>query len=304
MPLVAQSCTSAARSAPKRASGTYAPPTPLEDLHILDFLELAGSQSKAGSVLAMHQSTVCRSLQLMQNQFKLEPRHGSPVCRHGHNTCLQYLRLAYREHRLMEGLLRIGTDVLHQSLLSNLAGAQLVPPRFRSGEHWAELVRHGLLDAAIVSSFCLEKLLLSGQAPQWDGLTALPLGQLGLQLVATTPATRRVLVPRKGATPLLRQAVEWHGFAVEQQPAACQEPVAWIKRARDRKLAMPICTDLLGAAWIAAHGLAPLADQPPLIEQLWLLLPQGAVNTRAARQCLRLLRVQIAKAKAMQELHD
>jgi hypothetical protein len=303
IPLVAQSCSSAARSAPKRAAGTYAPPSPLEDLHILDFLELAGSQSKAGIALAMHQSTVCRSLQLMQHQFRLEPRHGSPVCRHGHNTCLQYLRLAYREHRLMEGLLRVGTDVLHQSLLSSLAGVQLVPPRFRSGEHWAELVRHGLLDGAIVSSFCLEKLQLSGQAPHWDGLAALPLGQLDLQLVATTPSMRRVLLPRKGATPLLRQAVEWHGFAVEQQPAACQEPAAWIKRARDRKLAMPICTDLLGTAWIAAHGLMPLADQPPLIEQLWLLLPQGALNTKAARQCLRLLRVQIAKAQTMQDPH-
>jgi hypothetical protein len=276
----------------------------LEDLHILDFLELAGSQAKAGSELAMHQSTVCRSLQLMQLQFRLAPRQGSSVCRHGHNACLQHLRLAYREHRLMEGLLRIGTDVLHQSLLGNLAGVQLVPPRFRSGEHWAELVRHGLLDAAIVSSFCLEKLLLSGQAPQWDGLAALPLGQLSLQLVATTPATRRVLLPRKGATPQLRQAVEWHGFAVEQQPAACQDPAAWIKRARDRKLAMPICADLLGTAWIAVHGLMPLADQPPLIEQVWLLLPQGAVNTKAALQCLRLLRVQIAKTQTMQDLHE
>jgi hypothetical protein len=303
MPLVANSCSSQARSSPRRATGTYAPPSPLEDLHILDFLELAGSQSKAGSALAMHQSTVCRSLQLMQQQFKLEPRHGSPVCRHGHNACLHYLRLAYREHRLMEGLLRIGSDLLHQSLLMGISGVQLVPPRFRSGEHWAELVRHGLLDGAIVSSFCLEKLLLSGQSPQWDGVAALPLGQLALQLVTTTPTTKRVLLPRKGAMPLLRQAVEWHGYGVEQQPTACQEPAAWIKRARDRKLAMPICTDLLGTAWIAAHGLQPLADQPCLIEQLWLLLPQGAVNTRAARQCLRLLRVQIVKAQTMQDLH-
>jgi len=97
MQLVAHSCSSQARSSPRRATGTYAPPTPLEDLHILDFLELAGSQSKAGSALAMHQSTVCRSLQLMQHQFKLEPRPGEPVCRHGHNACLHYLRLAYRE---------------------------------------------------------------------------------------------------------------------------------------------------------------------------------------------------------------
>lgn len=46
---------------------SYAPPTALEDLHILDFLELAGSQAKAGAALAMHQSTVCRSLQLAEH---------------------------------------------------------------------------------------------------------------------------------------------------------------------------------------------------------------------------------------------
>lgn len=303
MPPVAHSCTSAACFAPKRASSTYAPPTPLEPLHILDFLELAGSQAKAGIALAMHQSTVCRSLQLMQNQFRLEPRHGSPVCRHGHNACLHHLRLAYREHRLMEGLLRIGTDVLHQSLLDNLTGTQLVPPRFRSGEHWAELVRHGLLDAAIVSSFCLETVLLSGQAPQWDGLTALPLGQLGLQLVATTPATRRVLLPRKGATPLLRQAVEWHGFAVEQQPQACQEPEAWLKRARDRRLAIPVCSELLGRRWLKTNRLELLDEQPALNEQLWLLLPQAALSSKAAQLCLRRLRLQVAKLKTMQDSH-
>lgn len=298
------SCSRAADSAPKRAPGTYSPPSPLEDLHILDFLELAGSQSKAGIALAMHQSTVCRSLHLMQHQFRLEPSQGSMVCRHGQNACLHHLRLAYRAHRLMEGLLRIGTDVLHQSLLMGIEGVQLVPPRFRSGEHWAELVRHGLLDGAIVSSFCLEKRLLSGQAPQWDGLGALPLAQLGLQLVAPTPSTRRVLLPRKSATPLLHQDLKCHGFAVEQQPEACQEPAAWIKRAQDRKLAMPISAVLQGTAWTKASGLEPLAEQPPLIEQLWLVLPQGAAKTKAARQCLRRLRVQIAKARTMQELHE
>ena len=137
------SCSSQARSSPRRAANTYAPPTPLQDLHILDYLELAGSQAKAGNALAMHQSTVCRSLQLMQQQFQLLPDQARSVCRYGHNECLELLRLAYRAHRLMEGLLRIGTDVLHQSLLMGMAGVQLVPPRFRGGEHWAELVRHG-----------------------------------------------------------------------------------------------------------------------------------------------------------------
>lgn len=292
-----------ARSAPRRAANTYAPPSPLEDLHILDFLELAGSQAKAGTALAMHQSTVCRSLQLMQHQLRLVPGQGSPVCRHGHNPCLLHLRLAYREHRLMEGLLRIGSDVLHQSLLLGMAGVQRVPPRCRSAEHWAELVRHGLLDGAIVSSFSLEKLLGSGHEPQWDGLKALPLGQLELQLMATDPQAGRVLLPRKGAAPLLHQAMAWHGFGVEQQPAACQEPAAWVKRARDRRLAMPISPGLLEPSWPETNGLVPLAEQPSLLEQLWLLLPEGAVNSRAARQCLRLLRAQVGKAQAMRDPH-
>jgi hypothetical protein len=300
---LAHSCSSSARSAPRRAENSYAPPTPLQDLHILDFLELAGSQAKAGAALALHQSTVCRSLQLMQQQFQLLPRRGAPVCRHGQNACLGYLRLAYREHRLMAGLIRLGTDLLHQSLLHGKAGVQLVPPRFRSAEHWAELVSHGLLDGAIVSSFCLEQQVLPGKAPKWEGLTAMPLGQLALQLVARTPTTRRVLLPRRSALPLLHQALEWHGLGVEQQPEACQEPAAWLKRARDRELAMPVCADLLGPGWLKANGLVPLAAQPPMIEQLWLLLPRSAAHSKAARLCLRQLRVQVNRAQVMQDLH-
>jgi hypothetical protein len=90
---------------------------------------------------------------------------------------------------------------------------------------------------------------------------------------------------------------------VAQQPEACQEPAAWLKRARDRKLAMPICADLLGTGWLEANGLVPLAAQPPLIEQLWLLLPRSAAHSKAARLCLRLLRVQINRAQVMQDLH-
>ena len=155
---------------------------------------------------------------------------------------------------------------------------------------------HGLLDGAIVSSFCLEQQTLPGKAPKWEGLTAMPLGQLALQLVARTPITKRVLLPRRSALPLLHQALEWHGLGVEQQPEACQEPAAWLKRARDRELAMPVCADLLGAGWLKANGLVLLAAQPPMIEQLWLLLPRSAAHSKAARLCLRLLRMQISRA--------
>jgi hypothetical protein len=250
----------------------------------------------------MHQTTVCRSLQLMQHQFRLEPRHGSPVCRHGHNACLHHLRLAYREHRLMEGLLRIGTDVLHQSLLSSLAGMQLVPPRFRSGEHWAELVRHGLLDAAIVSSFCLEKLLLSGQAPSGMGSPRCP-------WVSWACSWWPPRQPRGGCCCRAREprrccARRWSGMALRwsssQRPARNRRPGSSGPRpeAGDAGLPRPAGNGLDRSPWPGAPG-RPAA----LIEQLWLLLPQGAVNTKAARQCLRVLRLQIAKAQTMQDPH-
>jgi hypothetical protein len=297
------SSSSTARSAPRRAANTYAPPTPLEDLHILDVLELSGSQHKAARALEMHQTTVCRSLQLMQHQFWLASAPGSPVCSHGHNLCLHHLRLAYREHRLMADQLRIGSDVLHHTLLLGMEGIQQVPPRFRSAKHWVELVHHGLLDGAILSSFSLDRPLHPGQEPAWEGITVLPLGSISLQLVAQAIDTRQVLLPRKGAMPLLHQAIESHGFVADQQPAACQEPAAWLKRARDRKLAMPVCSELLGRRWLTTNRLQPITDQPPLIEQLWYLLPQRAVSTKAARQSLRRLRHQVAKLKTMQDRH-
>ena len=297
------SSSSTARSAPRRAANTYAPPAPLEDLHILDVLELAGSQHKAARALEMHQTTVCRSLQLMQHQFWLASAPGSPVCRHGHNLCLHYLRLAYREHRLMADQLRIGSDVLHHTLLLGMEGIQQVPPRFRSAEHWVELVHHGLLDGAILSSFSLDRPLPAGQDPAWEEITVLPLGSIRLQLVAQAGHKRSVLLPRKGAMPLLHHLVEDHGYAVEQQPAACQEPAAWLKRARARRLAMPVCSELLGQRWLNSNRLELPAEQPPLSEQLWLLLPQRAAGSRAARLCLRRLRLQVTKLKTMQDRH-
>ncbi len=253
----------------------------------------------------MHQSTVCRSLQVMQQQFRLVPRQGSSVCRHGHNACLHHLRLAYREHRLMEGLLRIGTDGLHQCLMRGIAGIQRVPPRTRKAEHWAVLVQHGLLVGAILSSLGLEKRHLSGQAPQWDGLVARPLGQATLQLVATAPETRRVLLPKKAAAPLLHHEIERQGYSVELQPAACQEVEAWIKRARDRQLALLVCPDLLSTHWLLRHGLQPLREQPVLVEQLWLLLPEGSLSAgTTGREALQALRRQLGRSETMQDPHE
>jgi hypothetical protein len=284
------------------APSTYQPPAALADLHILDLLELTESQERAAAALAVHQSTVSRSLQQMRRDFKLVPLLKTRVCRHGHNACVHHLRLAYREHRLMAGLLRIGSDVLHHTLLLGLAGVQHVPPRFRSAEHWVELLRHGLLDGAILSSFSLAKPLPAEKEPAWAGITVLPLGTIGLQLVAQTPHTRGLLLPRRTTLPLLHKRMEAQGFEV-QQPLACQEPAAWLKRACDRQLALPVVRELVGRHWLRSNRLEPVVDQPALEERLWLLLPRGAGETTAAQECWQGLRGRVGRAKAMQESH-
>jgi hypothetical protein len=66
---------------------------------------------------------------------------------------------------------------------------------------------------------------------------------------------------------------------------------------------MPVCSERLGRRWLAKNRLQPVTNQPPLIEQLWYLLPQRAVSTKAARQSLRRLRHQVMKLKTMQDRH-
>ncbi len=99
--------------ASRRVASAYAPPEPLEPLHILDLLELTGSQPQAARALAMHQSTVSRSVAMMSDQFRLQAKPGASVCRYGTNDSLKLLRQSYRAHRLMDGQLRIAADPMH-----------------------------------------------------------------------------------------------------------------------------------------------------------------------------------------------
>jgi hypothetical protein len=90
---------------------------------------------------------------------------------------------------------------------------------------------------------------------------------------------------------------------VEQQPAACQEPAAWLKRSRDRGLALPVVRELVGRQWLKRNRLESLAQQPCLMERLWLLLPQGAVEASAAQSCWRRLRKKVVQSEIMQKMH-
>jgi hypothetical protein len=65
----------------------------------------------------------------------------------------------------------------------------------------------------------------------------------------------------------------------------------------DRQLAMPLCPGLVDQGWIETQNLVPHPEQPHLIEQLWLLLPQGLVgSSREARHLIRTLRQRVEKA--------
>jgi hypothetical protein len=107
---------------------------------------------------------------------------------------------------------------------------------------------------AIVSSWCHQWVLAGErQYPSWSGAMTVPLGTLPLQWVSHLPTTaeattpRKVLLPRRNVTPLLHEALAWHGFQVEQQPISCQDLPSWLKRMHDPQLAMPLCLGLVAA---------------------------------------------------------
>ncbi|MCS5691782.1 hypothetical protein NZK33_07255 [Cyanobium sp. FGCU-6] len=294
---IVQACLASRRQLP-----AYSPPEPLEHLHVLDLLELTGSQSKAAQALPMHQSTVCRSAALMGEQFRLQPRPGASVLRYGTNESLQLLRLSYRAHRMMDGQLRIATDPLHQPLLAGMLSVQSVPPKFRHSGEWAQLLSQALIDGAIVSSWCHHRRVSAPRPPTWTGVMTVPLGALPLQLFIPTTSSaedllpRKVLLPRRPAMPLLHEALAWHGFQLEEQPLSCHDLPAWLKRMRDRQLALPLCPGMLEPGWIETQGLMLHPEQAPLLEQLWLLVPEGRVrSSREARHLIRTLRLRLAK---------
>ena len=117
-------------------------------------------------------------------------------------------------------------------------------------------------------------------------------------------ARRQCAWPSQAATPLLHEWASAQALGIERQPAACQEAEAWLKRARDRSLALPVCLELVGSSWLDENALTPLLKKPPLIEQLWLLLPEGSGNNNAGRQVLRQLRAQILGTTTMQDPHQ
>ncbi|WP_216904159.1 hypothetical protein [Synechococcus sp. CCY 9618] len=265
----------------RRRPGTsaYRIPDPLRDLRVIDLLELTGNQLQAGQALQVHQSTVCRIRKTWIEQFGIvrtagvEPGQRPPLT--GMGLCIQHLRMAARAHRMEEGWLRLATDALHQPLVDGMEATILVPPRFRSSRHWAELVRLGVIDAALVSSLCHDQWLEPGGRPSWPGVRMLPLGELTLGLASRTGRARQVLVPHRLSTPLLHLQLQERKLALMTAPRSCQEQEDWLHSVAGSSRALLLCRQLAGAGPMRDLGLRWHRDAPPLMEQLWLLLPAG-----------------------------
>ena len=113
------------------------------------------------------------------------------------------------------------------------------------------LLRYGLLDGAILSSFSLAKQLPAEKEPVWAGNSVLPLGSNDLQLVAQSPNIRQVLLLAPSHAATAARVDRSSGRGMKEQPYACQEPSAWLKRAATVSWHHLWCGSWLGSDCIA-----------------------------------------------------
>lgn len=295
-----------AKQIPASVSSTalsYIPPSLLEDVHVVDLLELSPSQHAAARFLNLHQSTVSRSLRRLQDELEIESLQRATPCRYGRNLCLDYLRLACRAHRVMKGILRIASDTLHQSLLTRHRSVQSPPPQFRRVDRWADLIRFALLDGAIVSSLALDGMTQLSEHSALSGIRCELLGMMPIHLFASSAQINGVLLPHRLCCPDLHHALLCDGHRVVAQPRAAQEPAAWLKNMRDRDLALPLPAGLVGQRWLESNRLQLIADQQPLVEKLWLLLPADLDLPPDGQQMLRVVQRRVKRASLGMDLH-
>jgi len=201
-------------------------PQLLRDLRLLDALELTGTTQQAARWLAVSQPTVSRRCPRLVENFGLPSRRQAKRLPQGPTVSLRQLRLAARWHRFEAGVAAVATDPLHGWLLADLNGLLPMPQRFRSADDWLDLVRSGVVDAALLSSlkqdpptFCQDAPPLQRGAAEHGPAAREPerlhLGQWPLKglLPLETPKQLHehlwlLLPPEWPAVPVLRLAVE------------------------------------------------------------------------------------------------
>jgi hypothetical protein len=260
------------------AEQKYRLPELLSDIRLLDLLELSGTTVRASQLLNLSQPTVSRRYRALAEDFGLrrDPR-SIKRCRYGATNAMRLLRLGCRAHRLSAGVARIGTDLLHWHLLAGLDWLLPVPVQFRPAYEWAELVRQGVLDGAVVSG--LE--LIANPEVDVTGLRLLELGSIALALGVQRQAgsrrpsqPRAVLVPHRGLAPGLHRALLNRGLKLRSVGSSCVTPQHWLRRLADGATAIPLdpaCCAL--DFWAEELVSIPVASE--LQCPVWLVLPKG-----------------------------
>ncbi len=256
----------------------YRLPELLSDIRLLDLLELSGTTVRASQLLNLSQPTVSRRYRALADDFGLrrDPR-SIKRCRYGSTNAMRLLRLGCRAHRLGAGVARIGTDLLHWHLLADCDWLLPVPVQFRPACEWAELVRQGVLDGAVVSGLELN----ANPEVDVNGLRLLELGSIALALgVPQQVAHRRasqlnaVLVPHRGLAPGLHRALLNRGLKLRSIGNSCITPDHWLTRLPQGSVAMPI-DPAAAAAGRWAQQLTPVPLTTELRNPVWLILPKS-----------------------------
>jgi len=196
----------------------------------------------------------------------------------------------------------VATDPFHQHLLDGLVPLRSTPLLWRSLSQWSELLRAGELEAVLLASVCPD---LGAPPPRVKGMEWLPLGRWGLLLAcrlsgpdsaaAPPPRCFRFLAPPLAAAPALHHALQ------EQQLAAITalDAVAasgWLVALQRGDGLLPVPPSLLQTAPWRQAALKAVWPWEPLVERLWLLVPQELASHAAVLAVPARLRERIAAA--------
>jgi len=195
----------------------------------------------------------------------------------------------------------VATDPFHQHLLDALAPPGPAQLQWRSLNLWCDLLRNGELEAVLLASV--------GPDPKpsepVEGMAWLPLGRWGLLLAcrlrgpdsdaAPPPRCFLFLAPPLAAAPGLHHALQ------EQQLAAITVIDAvvvsdWLSELHRGDGLLPVPPSLLLISPWREAQLSAVWPWEPLVERLWLLVPQELAGSAAVLAVAARLRERIAAA--------
>lgn len=196
----------------------------------------------------------------------------------------------------------MATDPFHQHLLDGLAPLRSPPLQWRSLNQWCDLLRTGELEAVLLASVGPD---LEAPPALVDGMDWIPLGRWGLLLASRLssadsdatppPRTFRFLAPPVAAAPALHHALEGQQLA-PITPLDAVAATAWLAELQRGDGLLPVPPSLLlTSPWQKAQ-LSAVWPWEPLVEHLWLLVPEVLARRKAVLAIAARLAERIAAA--------